>query len=215
MNVHVQQTSCSATTAHTPARSHPHSTVTGTYLTVESWTARTVTTIIWEVAPEDAGKYDRVVVYEDALSSHTWLQSWNSWLEAESPPAGAVDLVTGGGPDDWCALTPYVYDRRGPFYSAAVLAQGLELSGGAWFYTATQGQSAAAAAGAAAAASGGGSAALVLAEVGVFQVCLFLQAAAAPTQCVPAECVRVEVYQPDGDYLEVERYNIVEPITIR
>jgi hypothetical protein len=174
----------------------------GTELVVQSHHARAQTTISWNIPA--AHSLDRIVVYQDKYTSAAWLQTWNAYSPNATANMTNFDDPTSVG--SWCDHLAYSPDKWGAFHSAAVIAASdvSAIDKPTWFYTSTTGQSAVTATAAAPAATG--TVKVVLAEVGLFRVCLFSGAAVC---AAPSYCVTAEVYQPPTDYLEIDATSIV------
>eukprot|EP00953_Heterococcus_sp_UTEX-ZZ885_P030240 15985-Heterococcus_DN1.PRE.2 len=132
------------------------------------------------------------------------MRTWNPLFP--NVTANATDFDDAASVGSWCDLPLYAPDKWGAFHSAAVLTASDASAAGrpTWFYTSTAGQNETAAA--AAVAQTGGTIKVVLAEVGLFRVCLV----PAGSQCYPSHCVTVELYQPPEDYIEVDSTSITE-----
>jgi hypothetical protein len=175
----------------------------GTELVVQSHHARAQTTISWSISA--AHNLDRIVVYQDKRASAAWLQTWNAY--SPNATASMTNFDHDASVGSSCEHSAYSPDAWGAFHSAAALAAS-DVSAAdkpTWFYTSTRDQNATTAAAATSAAAG--TVKVVLADVGLFRVCLFRGAALCPA---PTHCVTAEVYQPPTDYLEIDATSIVD-----
>jgi hypothetical protein len=174
----------------------------GSVLSVTSWHGRNLTSITWNYP--SAAALDKIVVYEDKRATSVWMRTWNPLFP--NVTANATDFDDAASVGSWCDLPLYAPDKWGAFHSAAVLTASDVSAAGrpTWFYTSTAGQNETAAA--AAVAQTGGTIKVVLAEVGLFRVCLVPDG----SQCYPSHCVTVEIYQPPEDYIEVDSTSITE-----
>jgi hypothetical protein len=174
----------------------------GTVLSVTSWHGRNTTSISWTYPA--AAALDKIVVYEDKRATSVWLRTWNPLFPNVTDEVVDFDNATSIG--DWCDQALYAPDKWGAFHSAAVLAASdvSAANKSTWFYTSTAGQNATIAA--VAAPHTTGTIKVVLAEVGLFRVCLV----PAGSLCYPSHCVTAEIYQPPEDYIEVDATSITE-----
>jgi hypothetical protein len=175
----------------------------GTELVVQSHHARAQTTISWNIPA--AHGLDRVVVYQDKHASAAWLKTWNAY--SPNATASMTNFDDAASVGSWCEHSAYSPDAWGAFHSATVLAASdvSAIDKPTWFYTSTRGQNAVSATAASPAAAG--TIKVVLADVGLFRVCMFAGAAVCPA---PTYCVTAEVYQPPTDYMEIDSTSIVE-----
>jgi hypothetical protein len=175
----------------------------GTELVVQSHHARAQTTISWNTPA--AHGLDRVVVYHTKHASAAWLQTWNAYSRNATASMTNVDDVASVG--SWCEHSAYSPDAWGAFHSAAVLAASdvSAIDKPTWFYISTASQNATTATAATPAAAG--IVKVVLADVGLFRLCIFPGAAVCPA---PSYCVTAEVYQPPTDYLEIDATSVVD-----
>ena len=183
----------------------------GTALTVTSWHARNLTTISWNHTA--AHVLDKVVVYHDEAASVPWLRKWNAYI---LDPVGAVDFDDPASIGNWCQAALYAPDKWGAFHKASLYESAAPWSAAGvstWFYTGTHSQNKSAALEAPTSATAQGTVNVVLADVGLFRVCVV--PGGAPSGCVPTYCVSVEVYQPPEDYMEIEAGSIAEPTFTR